>query len=116
MQNTINEKNESITFRKDEIKKMYLEIEYILISLHRMGSYYVDNGTLEDYYRETTMFIDNSEVCDRFAKIRALLDEHLDPCCSEKEIEQFEDSCENLPKWRKPGDFTREKWLQRTIR
>lgn len=111
MQNLPDAKNEKINIEKEKIKLAFLEVEYLLISLHRMGSYYLDNGTMEDYYKETTLFVDESRICDRLAAIRAFLTTYLYSSCSEEEIEQFEDICENLPKWEKPGDYCKKRWL-----
>ena len=83
----------------------------MLISLHRIGSYYADKDPKE-YEKETTAFIDSSLVCDRLAAIRTYLSSAFD--CSEGEdgMDDIERACEAVEVWRKPGDFTDEKWLK----
>lgn len=63
------------------------------------------------YEKETTQFIDNAEVCGRLAKIRKTLSEEFDLEIGEDEMDDIERACEDIPYWRKPGDYTTEKWL-----
>ncbi|GAB0079781.1 hypothetical protein TOC8171_51900 [Pseudomonas syringae] len=54
------ESNKKISLSGDEALEILADIEFILISLHKMGSYYQDKPT-EDYQKATTNFIDNEK-------------------------------------------------------
>lgn len=120
MQNSLNENNGlkdsnlKIEYNGAEIAMIIKELSYILCSLHDMGSYYADkiNQRRKEYERETTQFIDNSLVCNRLAKIRAVLTEQFDLELGNDEMDDLERICEDIPYWSKPGDFSTEMWIQ----
>ena len=58
MRNSLNEKNnlnEQITYEGEVIISVLQELNYILCSLHDMGSYYLNNNS-QEYEKETTHF------------------------------------------------------------
>ncbi len=110
MQNIIREKNKEITYSGDELINILKEIEYILISLHQMGSYFYEKDA-ELYEKETTKFIDNSDVCSRLASIRKILSRKFDDELGDDEMDDIERACQDIPYWTKPGDYTKQKWL-----
>lgn len=109
MQNFL-EGNKKIIFDSNHVLAILKELDYILCSLHDIGSYYCDKDENE-YEKETTQFIDNSLVCDRLAKIRYILTTQFDSAFSEKELENIESIFETIPYWEKPGDFCDEIWI-----
>jgi len=117
MQNSLNEiskvreMNNQITFNGDEMLLVLQEIEFMLISLHKIGSYYFDKDKSE-YAKETTNFIDNSLICERLAKIRTYLSSQFDLSEGEDEMDAIERACEKINYWTKPGEFFKEKWLE----
>ncbi|HCW3764089.1 TPA: hypothetical protein OXK32_003694, partial [Acinetobacter baumannii] len=66
------EANKKLVYSGDEVLSVLQEIEFILISLHKIGSYYAETlpNSYEEYAKETTNFIDSNNVCDRLANIR----------------------------------------------
>ncbi len=107
----VREANNRITFNGDEMLLVLQEIEFMLISLHKIGSYYFDKDKSE-YAKETTNFIDNSLICDRLAKIRTYLSSEFDLSEGEDEMDDIERACEKINYWTKPGDFFQEEWLE----
>lgn len=68
------EKNKEIILVGEEALEALKEIEFILISLHKIGSFYADKpGAVEEYRRTTTDFIDNCEVTKRLARVRTII-------------------------------------------
>ncbi|WP_050676109.1 hypothetical protein [Acinetobacter baumannii] len=67
--------NKELLYTGDEVINILQGIEFILISLHKIGSYYAETlpNSYEEYEKETTNFIDNNNVCDRLANIRKVL-------------------------------------------
>lgn len=102
--------NEKITYTFNELTEILKEIEIILQSLHRMGSYYGEKLIHEEekyrgeYEKETTRFIDQWNVCERLAKIRCILSEKFDNTLGEDNMEDLERALESIKHWTTPGD------------
>lgn len=103
--------NEQVTIPGTELVDALKEIEIILISLHRMGSYYaikyhedklkIDNA---EYEKETTRFIDEWKVTHRLAKVRGILSDKFDNTLDVDDMDDIERAMEELRYWEKPGD------------
>ncbi len=102
--------NQNITYDGRDIALIYKEIDFILCSLHAMGSFYYDKER-SLYENETTKFIDNSLICERLAAIRAKLDIKIDSQIGNDEKDDLERICESTPYWKKPGDYCKEIWI-----
>lgn len=100
-------KNEKIVLSGDEAIEILKEIDVILISLHDMGSYYMDKDTRE-YEKETTRFIDEWKVTHRLARIRGILSEKFDNTLGDDEMDDLERAMEKLKYWEKPGDVAED--------
>ncbi len=117
MQNLLEEKNrlrdtnKQVTYRGEDMLLVLQEVEYILISLHKMGSYYCDKDR-RCYEEETTNFIDNSLICDRLAKIRKCLCKGFDLRVGEDEMDDVERACSGISYWTKPGQYSEEQWIK----
>ena len=97
----LNESNETVEYAGHDIVNILKEIDYMLISLHRMGSYYADKGeeSSRDYEKETTDFIDETMMCDRLAAIRAKLSEAFDSYLGEDDMDDLERACMDIDYW-----------------
>ncbi len=107
----VSNKNKQVTYKGEDMLLVLQEMEYMLISLHKMGSYYRDKER-RYYEEETTKFIDNNLICDRLAKMRAFLSSGFDLQEGEDEMDDIERVCVKIPYWTKPGEFYKEKWLK----
>lgn len=97
------EVNKEIVLTGDEILEILKEINLIIISLHNMGSYYMDKDT-EEYEKETTRFVDKWKVTSRLAKVRGVLSEKFDNTLGDDDMDDLERVMEGLKYWEKPGD------------
>ena len=83
------------------------EIEIILISLHKIGSYYAtvefDGGDAGGYAAETCRFVDDWRVTERLATARAILSNAFDATLGEDDMDDLERAMESLPHWAGPG-------------
>ncbi|RON56321.1 hypothetical protein [Pseudomonas frederiksbergensis] len=93
------ETNKKIVIPGDSLLEALAEIEFILISLHKMGSFYSDKPT-EDYQRATTEFIDNEKVTQKLAKVRRILSENFDNSLGPDEMDDIERRMENIEFWK----------------
>ena len=109
----LNENNEKIVYDGEDMVNILKELDYILISLHQMGSYYADksDGNKLEYERETTQFIDETAVSERLASIRAKLSESFDRTLGEDDMDDLERACMDIEYWTKPGDRCKDRYI-----
>jgi hypothetical protein len=98
------ETNKEIKLTGNEALKMLREINVILISLHDMGTYYMDKETRE-YEKETTRFVDEWRVTSRLAQVRGILSSKFDNTLGADDMDDIERAMEGLKYWEKPGDI-----------
>ncbi|WWG65658.1 hypothetical protein VRB21_21600 [Pseudomonas poae] len=85
------EQNQKIVLTGKEALDVLKEIEYILISLHKMGSFYAEKpGALEEYRKATTDFIDDCAVTQRLSKVRTIISQHFDDSLGDDELDDIE--------------------------
>ena len=115
--NKISEENEKVTYDGMQVALILKELDFILVSLHKIGSYYAEDirTNKEQYQKETTQFIDDSCVCSRLAKIRAILTQKFDLQEGEDGLDDIERICEHIPYWHKPGDYCDEIWIKSNL-
>jgi hypothetical protein len=112
--NKLREDNEKITYDGMQVALILKELDFILVSLHKIGSYYAEDISTkrEQYEKETTQFMDNSLVNPRLAKIRTILTQKFNLQEGEDELDDIERICEQIPYWHKPGDYCDEIWAE----
>ncbi len=95
------EQNQKITLSGEKALDALKEIEFILISLHNMGSFYAEKpGTLDEYRKATTDFIDNCAVTQRLAKVRTIISEHFDDSLGDDDMDDTERHFSGLEFWK----------------
>ncbi|AKS04964.1 hypothetical protein [Pseudomonas trivialis] len=93
--------NREIALAGEEALDALKEIEFILISLHKMGSYYAEKpGALEEYQKATTDFIDEFSVTQRLAKVRAIISKQFDDSLGDDDMDDIERHLSNLKFWK----------------
>ena len=105
----IMKENETITYSGQEIIDVLKEIEVVMISLHKIGSYYAytDKFTKKkraEYEKDTTQFIDEWQVTEKLAQVRCILSKKLNNSLGDDDMDDLERATENLKYWTKPGD------------
>lgn len=95
------EVNKTLTYSGDETVEVLKEIEYILISLHKMGSHYAETlpDSYVEYANETTKFIDDNNICERLSGIRKILSSKFDTSLGEDDMDDLERACEDIEYW-----------------
>lgn len=96
--------NENISISGGDAITILQEVELILISLHKIGSYYVGKNQ-QEYERETNRFIDEWKVAGRLAKVRTILSERFDSTLGEDDMDDLERAMEGLNIWTSPNDM-----------
>ena len=93
------EKNKQIVLNGKDALEVLADIEFILISLHKMGSYYADKP-VEDYLKATTDFIDNEKVTQRLAKVRKVISKNFDSTLGDDDMDDIERHLEEIKFWK----------------
>lgn len=93
------ENNKKIVLTGEEALEILADIEFILISLHKMGSYYSDKP-VEDYQKATTEFIDDEKVTQRLAKVRKIISSNFDSTLGEDDMDDIERHMEGIKFWK----------------
>jgi hypothetical protein len=98
------DKNKELRISGEKLLTVLRDVEYMLISLHKIGSYYAPDlpGVASEYCSETTRFVDDGEVTRRLAKIRTILSEPFDGTRGDDDLTDIERALEGLEFWR-PG-------------
>lgn len=91
--------NKKIIIDGEDALEALADIEFILISLHKMGSYYSDKP-VEDYQKATTNFIDNEKVTQKLAKIRRIISASFDPTLGDDDMDDIERHVEKIQFWK----------------
>ncbi|MCS3417176.1 hypothetical protein M2399_002554 [Pseudomonas sp. BIGb0450] len=99
--------NKEITISGKNALEALKEIEFMLVSLRKMGTYYIGKPQNE-YQDATTKFIDNFGITGRLAKVRRLICEGFDTTLGEDDMDDLERHMQDLEFW-KPTDETLNK-------
>lgn len=92
------EKNKKIVLNGRDALEILANIEFMLISLHKMGSYYADKP-VEDYRKTTTDFIDNEKITQRLAEVRKLITKNFDSTLGDDDMDDIERHLNKINFW-----------------
>ena len=93
------EKNKKIILTGEDALEARANIEFILISLYKMRSYYSDKP-VEEYRKATTEFIDNENITQRLTKIRTITSKNFDSTLGEDDMDEIERYVEGIEFWK----------------
>ena len=112
--NKLREDNEKVTYDGMQVALILKELDFIVVSFDKIGSYYAEEirTNREQYEKEIMQFMDNSWVGPRLANIRAILTQKFNLQEGEDELDDIERICEQIPYWHKPGDYCDEIWAE----
>lgn len=96
------DKNKELRIDGEKLLHVLRDIEYVLISLHKIGSYYAPDLPRKklEYYAETSKFIDDGEVTGRLAKIRTILSGAFDETRGADDLTDIERALEGIEFWK----------------
>ncbi|MCP3944982.1 MAG: hypothetical protein GY710_26375 [Desulfobacteraceae bacterium] len=97
-------KNKRIEIDGEDLVQVLREIELLLLSLHKIGSYYTiaDDVEKANYEKETTRFIDEWKVTARLSEVRTLLSKHFDLTLADDDMDDLERAMQSLNYWSNP--------------
>lgn len=102
--------NRRIEIAGEDAMRVLREIELVLTSLHKIGSFYAvaDESEKQNYDRETTRFIDEWRVTARLAEARAVLSRCFDSTLGEDDMDDLEREMESVDYWAGPGSSPKD--------
>lgn len=96
-------KRDELVFEKTEILTVLKKVNFILISLNRIGSYYndIEQSTYEHW---TTEFIDKSRVTNLLSEVRRTLSSGFSNDLGDDDMSELERIMDGIEYWQKPSD------------
>ena len=94
-------RKDKLTYDKDDIVSILKTINYVLISLHRIGSCY-DEISRSTYERWTTEFIDNNQVTHLLSEARQKLSSQFAGELGDDDKDELERLMDRIEYWQKP--------------
>lgn len=97
--------NQIVRIAGEDAVGVLRELELVVVSLHRIGSYYATNSAMDrsGYEHETTRFIDEWKVTERLANARAVLSKYFDSTMGADDMDDLEREMESVEYWDGPG-------------
>jgi hypothetical protein len=101
----LSQKNRRIEMSGEDAIRVLREIELVLTSLHKIGSFYAvaNEDEKKSYDRETTRFIDEWSVTARLAEARGVLSRCFDSTLGDDDMDDLERAMESVDYWSGPG-------------
>lgn len=95
--------NDKLIYDKRDILSVLRKINFMLLSLHKIGSCYNDID-LQTYEHWTTEFIDNNRITALLADVREVLSSQFSNALGEDDMSELERTMEGLEYWHRPVD------------
>lgn len=95
-----NNKDE-VLLTQDEALKMFVEINYIAVSLANIDRYYSlpENNNNSNYQYEIGKFILDQRVTKKLLSVRAILTNSFDLTIGNDDMDALERACQNIDYW-----------------
>ena len=97
---------ENIVLTKKEAIDVLKQIEFILISLHKIGSAYakpiadqLTNDEYASYCKSTTEFIDNSDIMGKLSFIRSIISDKFNGELGNDDMDDIERAMQDIVYW-----------------
>lgn len=95
----LNSNNQNIAFNGQELLDIFVEIDFMLISLVQMGRNYELYKNHYAYEKDTTRFIDECQITTRLANIRELIANKFDDTLGVDDVDDLERVTHNIKYW-----------------
>jgi hypothetical protein len=92
-------KDEKVCYRKKDIIKILADLNVIVVSLDRIGSYYNDCKSAEEYHALSSNFLNDWKVLRRLANARGILDSAFSYELGDDDMDELEREFKDLQYW-----------------
>jgi len=90
--------NETVSYHKKDIVNILADLEMIVVSLDRIGSYYSELQS-DECNAISSSFLDDWDVARKLANARRILDSAFSRELGEDETDELEREFQDLPYW-----------------
>ena len=90
---------EIVSYRKKDIIKIFADLEMMVVSLDRIGSYYSECETVEQYHKLSSDFLDDWKILPKLANARKILDGSFSHELGKDDMDELEREFKDLQYW-----------------
>lgn len=91
--------DEKVCYRKKDIIKILADLNMMVVSLDRIGSYYSDCKTVEEYHALSSNFLDEWKVFPKLANARKILTSAFSTERGDDDMDELEREFQDLQYW-----------------
>ncbi len=91
--------DEKVYYRKKDIVKILADLNMMVVSLDRIGSYYSDCKSVEEYHALSSNFLDDWKILPKLARARMILDSAFSDELGDDDMDELERKFQNLQYW-----------------
>ncbi len=91
--------DEKVSYRRKDIIKILADLNMMVVSLDRIGSYYSDCKTVEEYHALSSNFLDDWKVFCKLASARKILDSAFSRELGDDDMDELEREFQDLQYW-----------------
>ena len=91
--------DEIVSYSKKDIIKILADLNMMVVSLDRIGSYYSQCATEEEYHALSSNFLDEWKIFRKLANARKILDTAFSNELGDDEMDELEREFKDLQYW-----------------
>ncbi len=92
-------KNEKIFYRRKDIIKILADLNVMVVSLDRIGSYYSECGNIEEYHALSSNFLDEWKILPKLTNARKILNSAFSSEFGDDDMDELEREFQGLQYW-----------------
>ena len=91
--------NQKVCYRRKDIIKILADLNVLVVSLDRIGSYYSECKSKEEYQALSSNFLDEWKILPKLASARKILDSAFSSELGEDDMDELEREFQDLQYW-----------------
>lgn len=91
--------DEVVCYKRKDIIKVLADLDVMVVSLDRIGSYYDDCKTVEEYHALSSNFLDEWKILRKLANARKILSLAFSGELGDDEMDELEREFQDLQYW-----------------
>ena len=91
--------DEIVCYNRKDIIQVLADLNLMVVSLDRIGSYYSKCKTVEEYHALSSNFLDEWKILRKLANVRKILDSAFSSELGEDDMDELEREFKDLQYW-----------------
>ncbi|MBA3784860.1 MAG: hypothetical protein H0X15_04865 [Acidobacteria bacterium] len=91
--------DEKVSYRRKDIIKILADLNVMVVSLDRIGSYYSECKSIEEYHALSSNFLDEWKILPKLANARKILDSAFSYELGDDDMDELEREFQDLQYW-----------------